>query len=95
MDAEKVAELAQNVRDNTRRIEQLENMQMEIRSLTTSVAVMAERLGGMENDISTVTASVKVMEEKSGKRWDNLVEKLIWLVVGGIVTLALGQAGII
>ena len=43
--AVKLAEVDQRARSNTRRIEKLEEVQDEIRSLATSTAVMAQRLG--------------------------------------------------
>ena len=90
--AVKLAEVDQRARSNTRRIEKLEEVQDEIRSLATSTAVMAQRLGEVE---SHVKASVKILEAKPGKRWESIVEKLIWLVVGGVIAAALAQAGII
>ena len=38
---------------------------------------------------------MKILEAKPGKRWESIVEKLIWLVVGGVIAAALAQAGII
>ena len=93
--AVKLAEVDQRVRSNTRRIEKLEEVQDEIRSLATSTAVMAQRLGEVENHVDEIKASVKTLEEKPGNRWERFVEKLIWLVVGGIITAALVEAGII
>ena len=83
--AVKLAEVDQRARSNTRRIEKLEEVQDEIRSLATSTAVMAQRLGEVERHV----------DAKPGKRWESIVEKLIWLVVGGVIAAALAQAGII
>lgn len=93
--AVKLAEVDQRARSNTRRIEKLEEVQNEIKALATSTAVMAERLGEVEDHVDEIKASVKTLEAKPGKRWENIVEKLIWLVVGGIIAAALGQTGLI
>lgn len=93
--AVKLAEVDQRVRSNTRRIEKLEEVQDEIRSLATSTAVMAERLGEVENHVDEIKSSVKTLEAKPGNRWEKFVEKLIWLVVGGVIAGVLTQAGII
>lgn len=93
--AVKLAEVDQRARSNTRRIEKLEEVQDEIRSLATSMAVMAQRLGEVENHVDEIKASVKTLEAKPGNRWERFVEKLIWLVVGGVIAAALAQAGII
>lgn len=93
--AVKLAEVDQRARSNTRRIEKLEEVQDEIRSLATSTAVMAQRLGEVENHVDEIKTSVKTLEDKPGNRWEKFVEKLIWLVVGGVIAAALAQAGII
>ena len=93
--AVKLAEVEQRARSNTRRIEKLEEVQNEIKALATSTAVMAERLGEVEDHVDEIKASVKTLEAKPGKRWENIVEKLIGLIVGGIVAAALGQTGLI
>lgn len=92
--AVKLAEVDQRARSNTRRIEKLEEVQDEIRSLATSTAVMAQRLGEVENHVDEIKVSVKTLEAKPGKRWDNIVDKLIWFAVGVILALALAQIGI-
>lgn len=93
--AVKLAEIDQRARSNTRRIEKLEEVQDEIRSLATSTAVMAQRLGEVENHVDEIKTSVKTLEDKPGNRWEKFVEKLIWLIVGGVIAAALAQAGII
>lgn len=93
--AVKLAEVEQRARSNTHRIEKLEEVQSEIKALATSTAVMAERLGEVEDHVDEIKASVKTLEAKPGKHWENIVEKLIWLIVGGIVAAALGQIGLI
>ena len=52
----KLAEVDQRARSNTRRIEKLEEVQDEIRSLATSTAVMAQRLGEVENHVDEIKA---------------------------------------
>lgn len=93
--AVKLAEVDQRARSNTRRIEKLEEVQDEIRSLATSTAVMAQRLGEVENHVDEIKTSVKTLEDKPGNRWEKFVEKLIWLIVGGVIAAALAQAGLI
>ena len=70
--AVKLAEVDQRARSNTRRIEKLEEVQDEIRSLATSTAVMAQRLGEVESHVDEIKASVKILEAKPGKRWESI-----------------------
>ena len=57
--AVKLAEVDQRARSNTRRIEKLEEVQDEIRSLATSTAVMAQRLG----EVARVDARLDRVDE--------------------------------
>ena len=92
--AVKLAEVDQRARSNTRRIDKLEAVQDEIRSLATSMAVMVQRIGEVEKHVDEIKTSVKTLEDKPGKRWDRIVEKLIWLIVGGLFAYALARIGI-
>ena len=91
----KLAEVDQRARSNTRRIEKLEEVQDEIRSLATSTAVMAQRLGEVENHVDEIKASVKTLEAKPGKRWDGLLDKALLVLCGAFVAwLASGAPGL-
>ena len=51
-----------------------------------------EAMGG---SVNRLTGKVEALEAKPGKRWESIVEKLIWLFVGGVIAAVLTQAGII
>ena len=48
----------------------------------------------MRDDLSEVKKDVKTLTNLPAKRWNDVVEKLVWLVLGGAVTALLVQAGI-
>ena len=48
----------------------------------------------MRDDLSEVKKDVKSLTNLPAKRWNDVVEKLVWLVLGGAVTALLVQAGI-
>lgn len=48
----------------------------------------------IKQDVSEIKTDVKSLKDKPGKRWENVVEKLIWLVVGAVIALAMAQIGI-
>lgn len=79
---------------NEGRIKKLETEQSALRELTTSVATLATRQGVMEGDVREIKADVKEMSGKSGKRWDAIVDKLIWAVLAAIVAFMLGRLGL-
>ncbi len=60
----------------------------------TSVAVIEERLGKIKEDTEEIKATVQVMKDKPGKRWDGIVDKALWLVIGAVITFLLAKAGL-
>lgn len=73
----------QRGKSNTHRIEDLETRQDNLDKLVTSVEVLATRQETVETDVKEIKGDVKALAEKPGKRWDGIVDKLIWLLVSG------------
>lgn len=93
-EAVKIAELGQTVHDNTRRISALEKRQANLDKLATTMTVFDTEQKHIKQDVSEIKTDVKSLKDKPGKRWENVVEKLIWLVVGAVIALAMAQIGI-
>lgn len=79
---------------NEGRIKKLEDESGVLHQLATSVAVMAEQLKSMNASVSYLTSEVEEMKEKPGKRWDSLVDKIIWGVAGAVVAYVLARIGL-
>ena len=63
--------------------------------LATAVEVMATKQDVMSANVDKLNAKVDTLEAKPGKRWDGLVEKLIYLAAGAFITwLAAGAPGL-
>lgn len=89
--------LAENERrtgENTRRIEKLERRQEDMNKLVTAVEVLAQREQGVETDVKEIKADVKSMTQKSGKRWDAMIDRVLYVLIGALVSLVVtGGAG--
>lgn len=98
MDNEQVAVKLQEVLDrslrNEGRIKKLEGENNVLHQLATSVAVMAEQLKSMNSSVSTLASEVEEMKEKPGKRWDSLMDKILWAVAAALIGFALAQIGL-
>ena len=70
---------------NEGRIKKLEEESAVLHKLATSVAVMAEQLKTMNASVTTLTNEVEELREKPGKRWDGLVDKLVWAVAAAFL----------
>ena len=98
MDIEQIALNLQETKDrsirNEGRIKKLEGEHETLQQLATSVAVMAEQMKTMNSNVNSLACKVEHLEEKPGKRWDAIVEKLIWALVAAVVAYVLGGMGL-
>ena len=76
------------------RMKAVEENQKALNSLATSVAVMVEKVDGIGEKVDGIDAKVSAIEQKPGKRWDGIVDKLLWLVIGAAIAALFAQAGV-
>ena len=79
---------------NEGRIKKLEEESTVLHNLATSVAVMAEQLKTMNASVDTLTNEVEELREKPGKRWDGLVDKIVWAVAAALIGYVFAQVGL-
>lgn len=79
---------------NEGRIKKLEDENGTLHSLATSVAVMTEQMKQMNQNVATLTQDVEEMKGKPGKRWDNLMDKVVWGIVGALLAYLLANIGL-
>jgi uncharacterized protein YoxC len=98
MDNEQLAIKLQETTDrslrNEGRIKKLEGEHETLQQLATSVAVMAEQMKTMNTNVNSLASKVEHLEEKPAKRWDAVVDKLVWAILAAIVAYALGSIGL-
>ena len=98
MNIEDVALSLQETKDrslrNESRIKKLEGENAVLHQLATSVAVMAEQLKTMNTSVSTLTGEVEELKDKPGKRWEGLVDKIIWAVAAALIGCVLAKFGL-
>lgn len=98
MEIENVALKLQETTDrsirNEGRIKKLEGENAVLHQLATSVAVMAEQMKTMNASVSTLTNEVEELKEKPAKRWEDIVSKVILVVISALVAFLLGKFGL-
>ena len=94
--AVKLAETEARSKSNTHRLDEVEGKVDTLQRLTTAVEVMAteqkhqtETMGEIKSDVTALGQKVDAIEKKPGKRWDGMVEKFLYGLVGALAT-ALG-----
>lgn len=76
------------------RMADVERDQQALLKLTASVEVMATKQEEMGTKVSRIDEKMTEMEGKSAKRWDSLVDKVIWLIAGACIAALFASAGI-
>lgn len=77
------------------RMAAVEGNQKALADLTGSVRELTIEQGHLKSDVGEIKADVKAMLDKPVKRWDGLVDKALWLVVGAFLAWVLsGMPGV-
>ena len=79
---------------NRHRLDAVEERQGNLEQLASSVKVLATRQETVETDVKEIKSDVKVLAEKPGKRWDGIVDKLIWAALAAGLGFLLAQLGL-
>ena len=81
-------------RANAEKIEKLEHTVSSLNRIVTSTEVMETKVSGITGQMQRLELKVSELEAKPGRRWENIVEKIIWAVVGAVIMLLLAKLGI-
>ena len=90
----KLTEVDQRAKSNTHRLEKVEERQDNLEALVTSVATLATEQEHIKEDVTEIKEDVKCLTSRSGKRWDELVDKIIWAVAAAVIGYFLARLGI-
>ena len=89
-----LVECEQRSKSNTKRIDRLEENYDALNKLTTSVEVMASKMDSMSKSLDKVNTRLSEQEAKPGKRWEAVVEKVIFLVIGAVIAFLFAKLGL-
>lgn len=81
----KITEVEQRAKGNTRRIEAVERRQEALTELATTVGILATKQEAVETDVKEIKAGVNSLMEKPAKRWEGLVDKLLYVIAGAFL----------
>lgn len=90
----RLTDVENRAKSNTHRLEELEKRQDNLDDLVSTVKVLAVREENVENDVKEIKSDVKLLTSKPAQRWDSMIDKIIMLIVGGIVTYILTRIGL-
>lgn len=90
----RLTEVESHISDHERRLDDMEKRQDNLEELTSTVKVLAVREENVENTVKEIKEDVKTLTDKPAKRWDGLVEKIIYTIIAAIVGFLLARIGI-
>lgn len=90
----RMTEVEARSKSNSHRLEEVEKRQANLDKLTTSVSLLAEREERVESDVKEIKTDVKTLAEKPAKRYDSLVDKVVWAVLAAVIAFMLGRIGL-
>ena len=98
---ERVTAVEQQFKSNGRRSDKVDQWQEVIHELAASIRVMAseqkhtsDTIKEVKEDVNRLDGKVDALELKPGKRWESIVDKIIWAVAGAIIAFVLARIGI-
>lgn len=90
----RLTELESKSENVNRRIETIEMRQDNLDKLVASVAVMTEEQEHIKSDVTEIKTNVKELTAKSGKRWDDLIDKIVWAILAAVIAFFLARIGL-
>ena len=95
--AVRLVETEARSKSNTHRLDEMDEKVDTLNRLATAVEVMAteqkhqtETMAEIKTDVNTLGTKVDAIEKKPGKRWDGMVDKFLYGLVGALATALAG-----
>lgn len=90
----RLTEVEERSKSNSHRLDKLEESTEAINRLATSMEVMAERQEQVVETVGKLDTKVTALEEKPAKRWDGLIDKIVWAIAAAFIGFVLAQVGL-
>lgn len=76
------------------RVNIIEDRQDNLDKLVTSVVSMTKEQEHIKADVTEIKKNVKELTAKSGRRWDDLVDKIVWAILAAVIAFFLARIGL-
>lgn len=89
----RLTEVEERTKSNQHRLDAVERRQDNLDDLVSTVQVLATREETVERDVKEIKDDVKSLTGKPAKRWDALMDKILWAVVAAVLGFLLARLG--
>lgn len=90
----RLTKVEERSKSNSHRLDEVERRQDDLDKLVSSVSVLAAKQEQVETDVKEMKADVKTLIGKPARRWDAMVDKVLWAVVAAVIAFMLGRVGL-
>ena len=90
----RLTEVESRSKSNAHRLDEVERRQNDLDELVGTVKVLATREENVECTVKEIKEDVKSLTGKSGKRWDGLVDKIVWAIAAALLAFVLSRIGL-
>lgn len=90
---ERLSKVEERSKSNSHRIDDLEKKQDKFDEIVTSINVLATKEQNVENDVKEIKSDVKSLTMKPIKRWEGIVDKILFTIVGIVLAYIFSQIG--
>lgn len=91
---ERLVEVDQRSKSNTKRLDSIENKVEDIHSLTLSTNQIATEVKAMREELNKVDKRLVSLEEKPSKRMDLIWGYIVSAIIGGLIGYVLLKLGL-
>lgn len=92
--AERLVAVESRSKSNMHRLDAMEKQTAALNTLTTAVAVMAEKVETTGKSVAGLREDVQEIKQRPAKRWDAVVGQVVSLLVAALVGYALARLGL-
>lgn len=85
----RLTEVEQRSKSNTKRIDKLEQIQSELKVISTTLVKVGDKVEYLGNSVNTLTRKVEAIEENPQKTLGTIKSAIITSIISGLIAIAI------
>lgn len=85
----RLTEIEQRSKSNTRRIDKLEQIQSELKAISTTLVKVGDKVEYLGNSVNSLTRKVEATEENPKKTLGTIKSAIITSIISGLIAIAI------
>ncbi len=90
---QEMTEIKDRSKSNTKRLDKLELKVDNIYEIASSVKEIAVEMKAMREDMNKIDNRVMAIESKPAKRWEGIIDKIIFTILGIVIAYIFSKIG--